>query len=268
MSGADDYINKLIETAPLRETVIRDAINYLNLPEGSFGLDAGCGIGLHLPMLADAIGKDSHIVGLDLSTDFLKHAQSFVKESGVRTKITFQKGDVSHLPFDNDTFDWVWSVDCIGYAPMDLLPILKELSRVVKPGGVIVILAYSSQQFFPGYPELEAKLNATTSGIAPFTKGSSPKKHFLNSLHWLEKAGLVDCTARTFISNVVVPLSDAIRKAMLSLIQMRWDDNELSPEDSELFRRLTDPDSPEYILYRRDYHGFFTYTMFFGQVPE
>ena len=37
----NDYIKKLLETAPLREAVIKDVINYLNFPRGSKGLDAG-----------------------------------------------------------------------------------------------------------------------------------------------------------------------------------------------------------------------------------
>ncbi len=268
MSGAEDYIKKLIETAPLREAVIKEAINYLNLLQGSRGLDAGCGIGLHLPMLAKAVGKNGHIIGLDMSSEFLEYAKKFVNESGVAGQITLQKGNVNHLPFDKDTFDWVWSSDCVGYGPMDLLSVLKELSRVVKPDGLIAILAWSSQQLLPGYPELEAKLNATSSGIAPFTKGSQPEWHLYRSIGWFEKAGLTEITAKAFVGDAYAPLSDAMKQALLSLIDMRWNSSELSSEDSDEFQRLCNPDSPEFILNLPDYYAFFTYTMFRGRVPK
>jgi demethylmenaquinone methyltransferase/2-methoxy-6-polyprenyl-1,4-benzoquinol methylase len=64
-----------------------------------------------------------------------------VKEAGLSERISFREGDVKDLPFDNDVFDWAWSVDCIGYAPMEPLPAIKELARVVKPGGSVVLLA-------------------------------------------------------------------------------------------------------------------------------
>ncbi|RZN36069.1 MAG: DUF2283 domain-containing protein [Methanosarcinales archaeon] len=85
---------------------------------------------------------------------------------------------MNNLPFDDDTFNWVWSANCAGYAPGEPLPLLKELARVVKPGGRALTLAWSSQQLLPGYPVLEAHLNATSSGIAPLAKGTAHELHF------------------------------------------------------------------------------------------
>ncbi|MEJ2303365.1 MAG: hypothetical protein P8Y14_17710 [Anaerolineales bacterium] len=82
-------------------------------------------------------------------------------------------------------FDWAWSVDCVGYAPIEPLPLVKELARVVKPGGRVAILAWSSEKLLPGYPVLEAHLNATSSGIAPFVRGKKPELHFTRALGWL-----------------------------------------------------------------------------------
>jgi ubiquinone/menaquinone biosynthesis C-methylase UbiE len=96
----NDYIKKLLETAQLRETVIRDAINYLILPRGSKGFDAGCGIGLHWPMLIEAIGTEGYITGLDISTEFLEYAKKITDKSGLSKQISFQTGNASNLPFD------------------------------------------------------------------------------------------------------------------------------------------------------------------------
>jgi hypothetical protein len=151
---------------------------------------------------------------------------------------------------------------------MELLPLLNELKRVVKPGGLIAILAWSSQMLLPGYPFLEAKLNTTSSGIAPFAKRSQSERHFNRSLGWFEKAGLQELSVKTFAGNVFAPLSSAIIQALLSLIEMRWNGAELTEEDSTEFKRLCRPDSPDFILDLPDYYAFFTYTMFRGRVPE
>ena len=88
-----------------------------------------------------------------------------MKKAGLSERITFREGDVNQLPFDDDTFDWAWSVDCVGYAPMEPLPLVQELARVVKPGGSVAILAWSSEMLLPGHPLLEARLAATTAGL-------------------------------------------------------------------------------------------------------
>ncbi|MBW1720258.1 MAG: class I SAM-dependent methyltransferase, partial [Deltaproteobacteria bacterium] len=150
MTDAGTYIQGALETNPLREPVFSDAIQALQLPLGSRGLDAGCGIGLQALMLAEAVGPAGHVTGLDISPELLLYGEEMVKKSALSKRITFWEGDLSNLPFDDDTFDWLWSADCVGYPVAQLLPMLKELARVVRPDGSLAILAWSSQQFLPG----------------------------------------------------------------------------------------------------------------------
>jgi len=88
------------------------AIQALQFPHGSLGLDAVCGIGLHAVSLASAVGPAGHITGLDLSAEFLDYAEGLVKEAGQSQRITLRKGDKRELPFDDDSFDWagMWSM--------------------------------------------------------------------------------------------------------------------------------------------------------------
>jgi demethylmenaquinone methyltransferase/2-methoxy-6-polyprenyl-1,4-benzoquinol methylase len=177
---------------------------------------------------------------------------------------------VRRLPFEDDSFDWVWSVDCVGCAPGEPLPLLKELARVVKPGGSVAILGWSSQQLLPGHPLLEAHLNATSAGIAPFAEAKRPEQHFLRALGCFREAGLEKPTARTFAGDVHAPLSDDIRNALMSLLHMRWRNpqSELSPEDWAEYQRLCRPGSPDFVLDLPDYYAFFTYSMFHGRVAR
>ena len=254
----------------LREPVLRSAIQALQLPSGSRGLDAGCGIGLPALLLAEAVGPAGHVTGLDLSPEFLVHAEKIVGQAGLSEQISFREGDVNRLPFDDDTFDWAWSVDCVGYAPLEPLPLVKELARVVKPGGSVTILAWSSEKLLPGYPLLEARLNATSSGIAPFTRGKRPELHFLRALGWFRDAGLEEPTARTFAGDAYAPLADDLRRALIALFEMRWPgvESELTQEDRAEYRRLCLPESPGFVLNHPDYCAFFTYSMFFGKVAK
>ena len=74
----------------LREPVIRSAMRALQLPSGSLGLDAGCGIGSHTPLLAEAIAPGGHVTGCDVRPGFLAHARNAAKESGLSTRVEFE----------------------------------------------------------------------------------------------------------------------------------------------------------------------------------
>ncbi len=268
-SEAENYIQKLRITNVLREPVIRSAIQALNLPSGSTGLDAGCGLGFQTVLLAEATGPDGHITGLDLSSEFLKYAENNARETEVSNQISFKQGNINTLPFNKNTFDWILSIDCAGYQPTEKpVTLIKEFARVVKPGGTVTILFWSSQQILPGFPLLEARLNTTSQGIAPYKKNMRPESHIFRALGWFRKAGLKNFSAHTFVSNICAPLDENTQKALHSLLLMRWEkvDKEVSTEDWTLFQQLCNPDSSDYILNCPDYYAFFTYSMFSGKV--
>lgn len=270
MFDSSIYIQRALESNTLREPVMRSIIQSLQLPLGTHGLDAGCGIGLQMPLLAEAIGTNGHVNGLDLMVELLAHGEEMAKRIGLSHQLTFQQGDISNLPFDDDTFDWVWSADCIGYPAAELNPLLKELVRVIKPGGCVAILAWSSQQVLPGHPLLEARLNATCSAYIPFLKETSPQQNFMRALRSFHEAGLEQCQARTFVGDIQAPLGNEQRNALLSLFEMLWGEQqpEVSAQDRAEYERLCKPASKDFILELPDYYAFFTYTMFRGRVSK
>lgn len=269
MPDIDHFVEQAYASNPIREPILRSAIRSLQFPLGSRGLDAGCGIGLQALLLAETVGPEGHITGLDLSPEALVYARDIAKKASLSERITFQQGDISNLPFENDIFDWAWSVDCVGYAPIEPLPLVKELARVVKPGGSVIVLVWSCERLLPGYPVLEAHLDATSAGIAPFVRGNKPDSHFLRALAWFRDAGLEARTARTFVGDAYAPLTDDLRSALIALFQMRWSGvkQELGQEDWACYQRLCLPESPDFILDRPDYYAFFTYSIFCGTVP-
>lgn len=262
----DEIAADLDVTYQLREPVIRAAIEALRFPIGSHGLDAGCGIGLQAILLAEKVGRAGHVTGMDLSPELLAYAKRNAAEAGLAGQVSFKEGDVNELPFEDNSFDWAWSMDCIGYLPLDPAPMLQELARVVKPDGRVAILAWSSEQLLPGYPVLEARLKATTMGIAPFVMGKDPEHHFLRALGWFRTAGFEELESVTFAGGAYAPLSDDLRNGIEAILQMRWPgaEAELSPEDWLEYKRLCLPESADYILDLPDYYAFFTYSMFTG----
>jgi ubiquinone/menaquinone biosynthesis C-methylase UbiE len=268
MTDAKSIIQNLLEADPLREPTLRAIIQALQLPPGSHGLDAGCGIGLQAFLLAEAIGADGRVTGVDIMPELTAYGEALATKAGLSDRVRFRAGDVSCLPFEEETFNWAWSADCIGYPAGDLRSLLRELMRVVKPGGSIILLGWSSQQLLPGYPLLEARLNATCSGYIPFFKDKRPETNFMRALSVFHSAGLQDVRAQTFVGEAQAPLSRDERIALTSLFGMLWSapQPETSAEDWAEYKRLCTPGSVDFILDVPDYYAFFTYSMFRGRI--
>jgi demethylmenaquinone methyltransferase/2-methoxy-6-polyprenyl-1,4-benzoquinol methylase len=265
----ETHFEKQDLSTPLRNPAIRQAIRMLGLPEGSKGLDAGCGIGSHTQLLAEAVGPGGQVTGLDLFAEFVTHARDRAKQSGLSDRISFRQGNVNELPFDDGTFDWAWSVDCVGQISIGKpLDGLRELARVVKPGGLVALLGYSSQMLLPGHAGLEARLNASASATTASAAGKEPEAHFTRALGWFRAAGFAEPTARTVVGTVHAPLDDGVRRALISLFGMLWGEMQarMDEADREQYLRLADPDSPDFILDAPDYYAFFTYSMFEGRI--
>ena len=105
----DGYLQKLVKTNPMREPLIESTIEWLGLPLGSRGLDAGCGIGRQAALLAEAIGAAGHVTGADISREFIDYAKQPARDTGYSDRTEFIRCDVNKLPFDGNVFDWAIS---------------------------------------------------------------------------------------------------------------------------------------------------------------
>ena len=206
---------------------------------------------------------------MDITPDMVACAEELAAAVGRSGQVAFRVGDVRHLPFGDGIFDWAWSASCVGYAPLgEPVDVLREVARVVRPGGLVALLVWSSQQLLPGYPLLEAHLNATAAGLAPFSAGERPQGHWMRAIGWLRQVGCTERCAETFVGSAHAPLDEKMRLALADLIAMRWPGAapELSPEDRRAYERLCDATSPECVLDLPDYAAFWTETLFWGVV--
>ncbi len=125
-----------------RRTVLRGAIARLGLPEQARILDAGCGSGRNMVELA----RLGPVTGVELS----EASVALARERDVGEVIA---GSVLEMPFADDSFDLAVSLDVIEHLEDDL-GALRELRRVLAPGGALLVTVPAYQWLWSGHDEI------------------------------------------------------------------------------------------------------------------
>jgi ubiquinone/menaquinone biosynthesis C-methylase UbiE len=129
------------ETASERDmTKLERMARRLNINPGSIILDVGTGTGVFIPFLLKKIGRNGHIVALDIAEKMLEKA----KAKGFNGNIDYLCADATDIPLDNEIFD---SIVCYSTFPhfRDKPRALAEMKRVIKSGGKLLICHTSNR---------------------------------------------------------------------------------------------------------------------------
>ncbi|MBW4553992.1 MAG: methyltransferase domain-containing protein [Aphanocapsa sp. GSE-SYN-MK-11-07L] len=123
-----DFVHEMVRWAALDR-----------FPPGTTVLDVGCGIGGSSRILARAYGFT--VTGITISPQQVQRAQELTtKELDVK----FQVDDAMALSFPDASFDVVWSIEAGPHMP-DKAVFAKELMRVLKPGGLLVVADWNQR---------------------------------------------------------------------------------------------------------------------------
>lgn len=134
-SSAEAYERYLVPAATSRW-----AAHLIDLAEPRAGervLDVGCGTGIVVRSVAPLVGEDGSVTGIDVNPDMLAVARRVSATS--RPAIDWREGDAAALPFDDASFDVVFSQYAMQFFP-DLHAALREMRRVLAPGGRVALM--------------------------------------------------------------------------------------------------------------------------------
>ncbi|HSW12478.1 MAG TPA: methyltransferase domain-containing protein [Solimonas sp.] len=102
-------------------------------------LDAGCGVGGSSLYLAQRFGCE--VTGITLSAEQLRLCETNAREAGLEKQLQFRLMDFQKTDFEDASFDAVWFVESFCHSP-DKAALLREMHRVLKPGGQLLIADY------------------------------------------------------------------------------------------------------------------------------
>ncbi len=271
--NAQVYATTLERMNRFQEPEARAAIADLHLSAGSRGLDVGCGVGLYALWLAEAIGPEGQLVGIDPVAERLEAAKHLLGTEPAASRITFQQGDGSAIDADDRSFDWVWCGDVLHHID-DPVAALKEFIRVTRSAGRIIIKESQVMHalFLPGHLELERQLQrAELQYQQPESGGRSFQVRRQQTRASMIEAGLQDVRIRTYVVERQAPLDDAARAYIQHVIfERNWGPRLrgfLDSRDWQQRSALCEPDSPQAVLKRPDYYCIYPLTVFTAQLP-
>lgn len=148
--------------------------DYAAIKEGDKVLDLGSGSGMDSFLAALKVEKTGSVTGLDMTDEQLQKADRLRDQYGF-SNVSFHKGYIEKLPFDDNSFDVVISNGVINLCP-DKSKVFNEIGRVLKPGGRLAIADIVSEKALPDNVVCDATLWASCIG------GASQEDEYSNAI--------------------------------------------------------------------------------------
>ncbi|WP_034630143.1 class I SAM-dependent methyltransferase [Desulfotruncus alcoholivorax] len=120
---------------------LQEIVHECGIAKGARVLDVACGTGILTPILLNCVGKQGKVTGIDFAPKMIDIAKAKNNEPNV----SFVVADVEDLPFDDDSFDYVFCNGALPHFP-DIMAALEEMKRVLRNNGQLVICHASSRE--------------------------------------------------------------------------------------------------------------------------
>ncbi|HEY7691666.1 MAG TPA: class I SAM-dependent methyltransferase [Gaiellaceae bacterium] len=147
----------------------RSTVDRLELPRGARVLDLPCGTGASTLPAAEAVGPEGTVVAVDLAAGLIELASAKAREAGL-TNIRFVQADMRATGLADCAFDAVVCVFGVFFVP-DRRSLMRELWRMVKPGGTLAVTCWGPHVLEPG---ATAFWNAVGKVRAELVRGFNP----------------------------------------------------------------------------------------------
>jgi len=146
------------------DTATKELIKLSGFTPDMHILDVGCGVGGSTRRLSHETG--CRVTGIDLSDQYIDAAERLTQLLAMQERVKFHAASALDLPFDDNTFDGAWSIQ-MSMNVEDKLSWLKELYRVLKPGGRAVLYEVCANKNSPVHFPVPWAQDSSMSFLVP-----------------------------------------------------------------------------------------------------
>lgn len=162
---------------------VQSLIDVAALRPGEWVLDVACGTGFVARLAADLVGVEGQVVGIDLNASMIEAARTASDVEGHR-RVEWRVGDATALPFEAAAFDVVLCQQGVQFFP-DRVTALKEMRRVLRPGGRLAFTVWSAIENTPYFGAVAHALGKNVSAEVGATVRAPCALHDDRQLHEL-----------------------------------------------------------------------------------
>ena len=235
-------------------------------------LDAGCGGGAHLPLLAELVGWRGRIHALDLAPENIAVVQHLARTGELACALETHVASVLEVPLPDASVDAVWNAHVSQYlTDVDLRRMLHEFRRVTRPGGIVTIKEIDGALFqirpIPATLMWHLFESAQSGGVRQLAGVLRTE----TLPRFMREAGFANITAKSTLITRRAPLRDVERQCLHEIMQMLAQfacAARLPAAELQQWRSYADPDSPAYVLDAPDFCWCETQTVVTGQASS
>lgn len=218
--GLPDYDNQLSAFHRAFESELRTMVGALPLEPSMCVLDLACGDGFYTRRIAERLGPQGSIAGVDVNPTYLGTARREAASYDGPASIEFVEAPFDALPFPDGSFDFVWCAQSL-YSLPDPALVLAHVARVLRPGGLVAILENDTmhQVFLPWPVGLEIPLRAAElRSIA--AEENNPGKFYVGRhlLALFASAGFAPLQMQTIAIDRQAPFREVERELLQSYL--------------------------------------------------
>jgi demethylmenaquinone methyltransferase/2-methoxy-6-polyprenyl-1,4-benzoquinol methylase len=122
------------------------ALERLNIKGGETVLEIGFGTGHCLKQIAESVGENGKLYGIDISSGMLEVSKQRLEESGLLDRVELYCGDALEMPYEDNQFDAVFMSFTLELFDTPEIPkVLGEIKRVLRPNGRLGVVSMSKE---------------------------------------------------------------------------------------------------------------------------
>lgn len=135
---------------PVVQQIKRQMVEICPVGEGDQVLDVGCGLGHEARRLAERVGPQGRVMGIDVNAAMITEARQ--RAQSLNLSVAFDVGDARHVEFPDNMFDLCRTERVLRYLD-DPETAVREMARLARPGGSVLAFDFDSDQTVVDAPD-------------------------------------------------------------------------------------------------------------------